>query len=419
MKRMIGLLILVAMLLTSALADGLGSHLPVSSVFGASRSAYISDSGYSLQKTSVGDANALKLSGVEIESYTMDAYFVFGTKLKTHEGLSKIAYILVDGGKRTKEQLGQCKSALVEAMRREVGQPQSDSSSVTKWSLTDREVDIGIGKFKNYTGNDKTTVAVIIKSTLQSIPAGKNIDSNKANVSSKEKNMRRFMFNPPDRASELSTFVAGLYTIKGLEYEVGSSGDAVRGIQQLLANAGYLGTGDIDGTFGGKTQSALSSFQSQYKISNTGRADLATQCMLVYRNASIVKKESCYIAQSANYAVVIWPMKGFYIGTINGNGGFSDGTYYYVTGGYYAGSFKNNLRSGQGKAHFSNGDVYVGAWDKDMMNGKGKYYFGGENAYTYYEGEMSNNTMTGKGTYYANGTPITGNWNRNKHTGWF
>jgi len=140
--------------------------------------------------------------------------------------------------------------------------------------------------------------------------------------------------------------------------------------------------------------------------------------MLVMNNASMTRKEYCHIAQVGNYVVVIWPLKAFYIGSVNNKGWFEAGTYYYVNGEYYAGSYKNNLRSGQGTAHFPNGDVYIGQWDKDSMNGKGTYYFGGKNTKTYYEGEMSNNQMTGKGTYWNKGIAITGTFVQNRHTHW-
>ena len=418
MKRKILFIVLIIMLAVTALADSLITYLPVSSVWGASRTAYISDSGFDLGATKIGKAEGLVVSDINVEEYKMDAYFVFGTKLKTHYGLSKMAYILKNPKKFTKDELKKCKDTLVSAMKRDVGAPQSETNSVATWAMGDQTIEIGQGKFKSYTGNSDTTVAVVIKGLNISTEEGKNIDSRKASVPDSQANMRPFMFNPPYRKGNLNSFISGLYSISGLEYASGSNGDAVRGIQTMLVNLGYLNNGEIDGQFGNKTSTALSSFQSQNGITSNGKADLATQCMLVYWNAQIERKGSCFIARSGNYAVVIWPLKAFYIGTLDGNGNFSEGTYYYVNGEYYAGAFKNQLRNGKGTAHFPNGDVYIGEWVNDKMSGKGKYYFGGENSNTYYDGAMSDNMMNGKGVYWRKGKEITGTFSQNTHMGW-
>jgi peptidoglycan hydrolase-like protein with peptidoglycan-binding domain len=55
---------------------------------------------------------------------------------------------------------------------------------------------------------------------------------------------------------------------------IGTSGDAVRGVQRALNNAGF----DVgaDGAFGAQTQSALVRYQRAHGLARTGQADLAT-----------------------------------------------------------------------------------------------------------------------------------------------
>ncbi len=67
-----------------------------------------------------------------------------------------------------------------------------------------------------------------------------------------------------------------------------------------------------DGTYGNKTATAVSEFQSANNLTVTGKADLITQFLLVIRNSSFTQKDSIYIAQEKNYAVIIWPGKGTY-----------------------------------------------------------------------------------------------------------
>ena len=139
--------------------------------------------------------------------------------------------------------------------------------------------------------------------------------------------------------------------------------------------------------------------------------------LLVMMYGKQSSKTTCTLIQIEQYAVVLWE-DAFYVGVVNTSGGFVEGTYYFSTGEYYVGGFSSNKRSGKGTAYFSNGDVYIGEWKNDKMNGNGTYYFGGLNSSEYYNGAMVDNTRTGNGVYYHNGTPITGTWNRDLHTGW-
>lgn len=225
-------------------------------------------------------------------------------------------------------------------------------------------------------------------------------------------------------SNDVDEILKGLQSTEGLVYKLGSKGNGVREFQNLLISNGYS-IGKVDGAYGSKTNAAVMEFQSKSNLPVTGEADIITQLSLVMNNSSFTRKRNTYIAQVNNYAVIIWPDKAFYVGTLDNSGNLSEGTYYYfgtyLNGGYYAGEFKNNLRSGKGTAHFTNGDTYTGEWKDDAMNGYGTYtFYGGVapgqyfSSHEYYKGNMLNNKMHGKGTYYVNGTRITGKWSNNR-----
>lgn len=204
----------------------------------------------------------------------------------------------------------------------------------------------------------------------------------------------------------------------GLIYQVGSRGRGVQEFQNLLISVGFSSIGSADGKYGNKTAAAVKEFQEANRLSVTGKADLATQIMLLVRNSDFSSKGDSHIAKIQNYAISIWENKACYVGAVDASNNFIEGTYYYLTGDYYAGEYKNNLRSGKGTAHFANGDVYVGQWKDDTMNGNGTYYYGDTTSTEYYKGNMTDNKMNGKGTYYLNGKKITGKWANNRHLSW-
>ena len=66
---------------------------------------------------------------------------------------------------------------------------------------------------------------------------------------------------------------------KYTELAKGSKGEDVKQLQQRLKDLGYL-SGSVDGSYGGGTASAVSSFQNQNGLPVTGTADAATQELL-------------------------------------------------------------------------------------------------------------------------------------------
>lgn len=226
------------------------------------------------------------------------------------------------------------------------------------------------------------------------------------------------LVNPDTRMSGIDAFLEGVKSLDGLTYQVGSRGTGVQEFQKLLIYCGYLPKGQADGMYGKKTAAAVEEFQLNAGLDITGEADVATQFLMVMIDGEFKQIGKNSVAQVENYAVVIMPEKGFYVGAVDKSSNLVQGTEYYVTGDYYAGEYKKNVRSGKGTAHFANGDVYVGDWKNDAMDGQGTYYFGGKDSNEYYVGHMTKNTMDGKGSYWLNGKEITGKWEKNKHKSW-
>ena len=210
----------------------------------------------------------------------------------------------------------------------------------------------------------------------------------------------------------------GLQNAKGLTYKLGSRGNGAREFQKSLNALGYSAG---DGSYSSKTAESVMGFQAANNLPVTGEADLTTQFFVVARNSPFTRKRNAYIAQTKNYAVIIWPGKAFYVGALDKYGSLLEGTYYYFSGGCYAGEYKDNKRSGKGTAYFVNGDVYVGEWKDDAMHGYGTYNFRGNpgpgqyfSSNEYYKGYMASNKMHGKGIYHSNGKEISGRWANNQ-----
>lgn len=204
-------------------------------------------------------------------------------------------------------------------------------------------------------------------------------------------------------------------SVDGLTYQAGSRGASVQEFQRALISRGYLSIGKADGIYDKNTAEAVSEFQAANNLPVTGKADLSTQISLVMHSKSFTPKGNAYIAQVNNYAVIIWPGKALYVGTVDKSANLAEGTYYYKEGSYYAGSYRNNLRFGKGTAHFANGDVYIGQWKNDAMHGYGTYYYGGLEAGEYYAGSMANNNMHGYGVFHSQGVERAGQWSNNQY----
>lgn len=208
---------------------------------------------------------------------------------------------------------------------------------------------------------------------------------------------------------------------QGYAHGRGSRGEAVRSIQQMLNDQSYLPDDQIDGIFGPKTEAAVQAFQEANGLMSTGIADLPTQFRLAELESgfALVEGKPYEYAGLVTYGVYRFE-GGVFIGLVDGDGSYRDGTLYYRDGATYAGSFKNNQRSGKGEAWFPNGDYYSGDWKDDNMNGEGVYHFGAVDSIEKYDGEWRDGRMSGKGTYtFPDGCTIKAVWEDNRQTGWW
>lgn len=208
---------------------------------------------------------------------------------------------------------------------------------------------------------------------------------------------------------------------QGYVYHRGSRGEAVRNIQQMLSDQWYLPGNQIDAIYGPKTEAAVRAFQEANGLTSTGIADLTTQFKLAEMESGFapIEGKSFEYAGLKTYGVYRFD-GGAFIGLIDRDGSYREGTLYYRDGSTYAGSFKANLRSGKGEAWFPNGDYYSGEWKQDNMNGTGVYHFGAMDSVEKYDGEWRDGKMSGKGVYtFPDGGTIKAIWEENRQTGWW
>ena len=240
--------------------------------------------------------------------------------------------------------------------------------------------------------------------------------------SSKQQSPTSYTLSDFKNSSFVLEYAQKLKKFYGSELEKGSSGSAVRAIQRLLASMEYISNSGIDGAYGDITTKAITTFQKDHGLSQTGIADLPTQFLLLVKSPESDFTDTTngtIVISNGNYAFIYWKGGTSFIGQTESSYTLYNGTYIFSSNDYYIGTFSHDKRSGKGTAYFNNGDVYIGNWENDKMNGNGKYYFGGLKSKETYDGEWVDNKMSGRGTYtLSNGQTITGKWSNNKHKSW-
>ncbi len=136
--------------------DGL---IPATDLWGCREKEVLDKVGEDMVRCKVADARARRLSGVEVEGYTMDVYYVFAEK-NGRERLSKIAYILADS-QPDADEVNACIEALTAAMSNETGDPADPDAAPVVWNRSDCKVEIGKGRFLNYNGSNSVTAAMV------------------------------------------------------------------------------------------------------------------------------------------------------------------------------------------------------------------------------------------------------------------
>lgn len=161
MKRRIALWMVLMLIFSSALAETARGLIPEASLWGMSRTNVNKQFGGTAEAVMIGENAGLKVAGIEVEGYVMDAYYVFSENMRTYYGLSKVSYLLTGTQKRPSAVLDEAYGTLTDAFRSAIGAPDSVKDAVTTWKKDRYKVEIGKGKFKNYDGSDNTNVAIV------------------------------------------------------------------------------------------------------------------------------------------------------------------------------------------------------------------------------------------------------------------
>ena len=132
--------------------------IPKDDVWGTSLENFKKESAVQYETCQIGKKQGLRATGIDIDSYPMDAYFVFEKK-----GLSKIVYLLSDTGKHSSKELQNCYDALVDDMKSVLDVPDTQTDAVATWEMDKYSLQIGKGKFKNYSGSDNSSVGIVFK----------------------------------------------------------------------------------------------------------------------------------------------------------------------------------------------------------------------------------------------------------------
>lgn len=162
MRRKIALWLALMLVLGCALAESAGNTIPRDAQWGQSRTRIRNQINGQTEPLIIGDNNALKVPGIIVGDYTMDAYYVFSENMRTYYGLSKVTYLLSGGQRRSSEMLDTAYAELVQNMEAAIGAPDSVKEAVTVWKKSKYRVEIGKGRFRKYDGSDQMNVAIVI-----------------------------------------------------------------------------------------------------------------------------------------------------------------------------------------------------------------------------------------------------------------
>ena len=130
--------------------------IPDDSVWGMSQDDFQQAYPASYTSTKVGKSPALIESGLSVEGYNMNRFFVF-----KKDKLSKITYILIDAS--DKSAVKDCATELTSAMKSALGKDATKKKGVSEWNKG--AIQVGTARLKNYTGNDNVSVCIIFKGT--------------------------------------------------------------------------------------------------------------------------------------------------------------------------------------------------------------------------------------------------------------
>ena len=178
----------------------------------------------------------------------------------------------------------------------------------------------------------------------------------------------------------------------------------VRTVQQLLKDEGYK-TGTVDGSFGPRTSAAIKQYQSDWKISQTGRIDTSLIDRLTGKHESTrprwqdAKDQNCSFYNLSPRARETISFEGECLdGKANGRGKL---VYRFFAQGKpksdrFEGALIDGKNEGQGIYIWANGDSYEGNWRQDKSDGLGVYKWADGSRYA---GYWTLDKAHGQGTY--------------------
>ena len=137
--------------------------LPPDDIWGIPSPKLVEILGNACAYTKIGKRDALVVHNVKVASFSMNCYFVFGEKIGTYWGLSKITYVLPDADNLTKEDKNKGLEAVIEVVKTAAGKPKSSEKTTVKWSKKKYTITTGIGKFEKYTGSKATSIGIVLE----------------------------------------------------------------------------------------------------------------------------------------------------------------------------------------------------------------------------------------------------------------
>ena len=143
-------------------SDDFSELIPDTKFWGASENYVDENVGKIFTSCKVSDKDAL-MTNINLDDYSLNAYYVFGKKMGKYYGLSKVTYLLLNENKRDSDELRDCYDDFVMMMTDEMGEPDSNNNSVSTWETKDYTIQIGKGKFSAYTGYNNVTVGIVFK----------------------------------------------------------------------------------------------------------------------------------------------------------------------------------------------------------------------------------------------------------------
>ena len=161
------------------------------------------------------------LDDILIGEYPLNVYFVFNQDMGSYMGLSKIVYFVPNDKAKKNEEVTNCYAYFTELMREECGMPVSQTKAVTTWEMDNYTIDIGTGRFTNYTGYENFTVAIVfsgnnipVKQSQRQNSVQEYPEKNSAPVNPPQPQSKEQEYHDNSSKDENSQFTGPMVTVK-------------------------------------------------------------------------------------------------------------------------------------------------------------------------------------------------------------